>query len=72
METSALVATIDLIIKTDQESAKTKSENRITGSCLSIFRSNGTIKIQKYQKSKMSKIQDIAGNASEKCWLLQM
>ena len=50
METSALLATIDLFIKTDQELAKTIFEHRITGNCLSIFSSNGTTR--KCQKSK--------------------
>ena len=51
METSALVATIDLFIKRDQELAKTIFEHRITENCLSIFNSNGTIR--KCQKSKI-------------------
>ena len=50
METSALLATIDLFIKTDQELAKTIFEHRITGNCLSIFSSNGTTR--KCPKSK--------------------
>ena len=51
METSALVATIDLFIKRDQELAKTIFEHRITENCLSIFNSNGPIR--KCQKSKI-------------------
>ena len=51
METSALVATIDLFIKTDQELANAIFEHRIAGYCLSIFKSNGTIR--KFQKSKI-------------------
>ena len=51
METSALVATIDLFIKSDQELAKTKFEHRIIENCLSILNSNGTITM--CQKSKI-------------------
>ena len=51
METSALVATIDLSIKRDQELAKTIFEHTITENFLSIFNSNGTIR--KCQKSKI-------------------
>ena len=60
MESSASVATIDLFIKSDQELAKTIFEHKITGNCLSIFNSNGTIR-------KCQKIQDIERNAFEKC-----
>lgn len=60
MESSASVATIHLFIKSDQELAKTIFEHRITGNCLSIFNSNGTIR-------KCQKIQDIERNAFEKC-----
>ena len=51
METSVLVATIDLFIKRNQELAKTIFEHRITENCLSIINSNGTIR--KCQKSKI-------------------
>ena len=51
METSALVATTDLFIKTDQELAKTIFEHKITGNRLSMFNSNG--KIRKCQKFKI-------------------
>ena len=51
METSALVATIGLFIKTDQELANAIFEHRIAGNCLYIFKSNRTIR--KCQKSKI-------------------
>ena len=51
METSALVATTDLFIKTDQELANAIFEHRIAGNCLSIIKSNRTKR--KGQKSKM-------------------
>ena len=44
IENAALVATIDLSIKRDQEWTKTIFEHRITENCLSIFNSNGTIR----------------------------
>ena len=43
-ETSALVATPDLFIKTDEELAETIFEHRITRNWLSIFHANRTIK----------------------------
>ena len=43
-ETSALVATTDLFIKTDEELAETIFEHRITRNWLSIFHANRTIK----------------------------
>ena len=51
MEAPALDATIGLFIKTDKELAKALFEPRITGNCLSIFNSNGTIR--KCQKPKI-------------------
>ena len=52
MENSALVATIDLFIKSDQELAKTTFEQRITGNCPSILNPMGqNSKFQKFQKS---------------------
>ena len=48
---SALVGTIDLFIKSDQEFGKTIFEHRITENLLFIFNSNGTI--TKCQKSKI-------------------
>ena len=52
METSALVATMDLFIKSDQELAKTAFEQRITGNCPSILHPMGQKpKFQKFQKS---------------------
>ena len=44
IENAALVATIDLSIKRDQEWTKTIFEHGITENCLSIFNSNGTIR----------------------------
>ena len=48
----ALVATIDLSIKTDQELAQTIFEHRVTENCLYIFNFNGT-STSMCQKSKI-------------------
>ena len=51
MESSAIVAAIDLFIKTNQELAKTIFKHSITGYCLTILNSN--VSIRKSQKSKI-------------------
>ena len=51
METSALVATIDLVLKTDKELAKTIFEHSMTENCLFIFQFNRKKrKCQKFEK----------------------
>ena len=51
MEIKALVATLDLVTKTDPELLRKVFDYRITENCLSIFNSNGSIR--KCQKSKL-------------------
>ena len=51
MEAKALVATLDLIMKDNQELLRKVFEYRITENCLSIFNSNGSTR--KCQKSKI-------------------
>ena len=51
MQVKALVATLDLVTKTDPELLRKVFDYRITENCLSIFNSNGSIR--KCQKSKL-------------------